>query len=92
MRQEPKTQLGRVVDVLEESAIALMLGLMTLITFFNVIARYVFNSNILWQLEATVFFVCVAGAVRRVVQRQDHGPSGCRCRDQHSRGDMPKCW
>lgn len=55
MRQEPKTQLGRVVDVLEESAIALMLGLMTLITFFNVIARYVFNSNILWQLEATVF-------------------------------------
>ncbi len=55
MKYKPKTQLGRIVDTLEESAIALMLGLMTLITFFNVIARYVFNTNILWQLEATVF-------------------------------------
>jgi len=28
---------------------------MTLITFANVIARYFFNDNILWALEATVF-------------------------------------
>ena len=28
---------------------------MTLVTFANVIARYVFNSNILWSLELTVF-------------------------------------
>ncbi|MCL4112289.1 UNVERIFIED_CONTAM: hypothetical protein GTU68_022783 [Idotea baltica] len=28
---------------------------MTLITFANVVARYVFNSNILWALELTVF-------------------------------------
>ncbi len=28
---------------------------MTVITFANVIARYIFNSNILWGLEATVF-------------------------------------
>jgi C4-dicarboxylate transporter DctQ subunit len=28
---------------------------MTLITFANVIARYVFNANILWALETTVF-------------------------------------
>jgi len=28
---------------------------MTLITFANVIARYAFNSNILWALELTVF-------------------------------------
>ena len=28
---------------------------MTLITFANVIARYVFNSNILWALELTVY-------------------------------------
>ena len=55
MSYEPKTALGRVVDNIEETAIALMLGLMTLITFANVIARYVFNGNILWQLEATVF-------------------------------------
>ena len=42
-------------DKLEENLIALFMGLMTLITFANVIARYVFNSNILWALEATVF-------------------------------------
>ena len=28
---------------------------MTLVTFANVIARYVFNSNILWALELTVY-------------------------------------
>ena len=34
---------------------AFLLGVMTLVTFSNVIARYVFNSNILWSLELTVF-------------------------------------
>lgn len=48
-------RLERIVDGIEESLIALLLGLMTLITFANVIARYVFNSNILWALETTVF-------------------------------------
>lgn len=43
------------VDHIEETFIAITLGLMTLITFANVIARYIFNSNILWGLEATVF-------------------------------------
>lgn len=42
-------------DEIEETSIAVCLGLMTLITFANVIARYVFNSNILWALELTVF-------------------------------------
>lgn len=42
-------------DKIEENLIALFLGLMTVITFANVIARYVFNENILWALEATVF-------------------------------------
>ena len=42
-------------DAIEENSIALCLGLMTLITFANVIARYVFNSNILWALEMTKF-------------------------------------
>lgn len=55
MNYQPTSTLGRVVDTIEETAIALMLGLMTLITFANVVARYAFNSNILWQLEATVF-------------------------------------
>ncbi len=48
-------RLGEFVDSLEENAIAILLGLMTVITFANVIARYVFNSNILWALEVTVF-------------------------------------
>lgn len=43
------------IDTFEESVIAVILGMMTLITFANVIARYVFNSNILWALEMTVF-------------------------------------
>ena len=55
MSRGPSTGLGRVVDQIEESLIAILLGLMTLITFANVIARYVLNSNILWALEATVF-------------------------------------
>jgi C4-dicarboxylate transporter DctQ subunit len=43
------------VDNIEETLIAVLLGLMTLITFANVIARYIFNDNILWALETTVF-------------------------------------
>lgn len=42
-------------DRIEETAIAVLIGLMTVITFANVIARFVFNSNILWALELTVF-------------------------------------
>lgn len=42
-------------DRIEETLIAALLGLMTAVTFANVIARFVFNSNILWALELTVF-------------------------------------
>lgn len=55
MHYEPKTKLGRVINNIEETLIAVILGLMTLVTFVNVIARYVFNTNILWALETTVF-------------------------------------
>ncbi|WIY24054.1 TRAP transporter small permease [Parasedimentitalea psychrophila] len=44
-----------IINSIEESVIAGLLGLMTLITFANVVARFVFNSNILWALELTVF-------------------------------------
>ncbi|MEO0822700.1 MAG: TRAP transporter small permease [Pseudomonadota bacterium] len=54
-RYVPRTPLGRVINEIEETLIAAILGMMTLITFVNVVARYVFNSNILWALEATVF-------------------------------------
>ena len=55
MHFEPKTMLGRVINEIEETLIAVILGLMTIITFANVVARYVFNDNILWALETTVF-------------------------------------
>ncbi|MCW8943137.1 MAG: TRAP transporter small permease [Sedimenticola sp.] len=55
MNSAPASRLGRAMDQIEETSIAVCLGLMTLITFANVIARYIFNSNILWALETTVF-------------------------------------
>lgn len=48
-------RLGQVTDRIEETSIAVCLGAMTLITFANVVARYLFNDNILWALEATVY-------------------------------------
>ncbi|MEK9677241.1 MAG: TRAP transporter small permease [Rhodospirillaceae bacterium] len=55
MESGPQSALGKFVDQLEETFIALVLGLMTLVTFANVVARYVFNDNLLWALEVTVF-------------------------------------
>lgn len=51
----PKTRTGRAIHAFEETLIALILAAMTVITFWNVIERYVFASNILWALEVTVF-------------------------------------
>lgn len=55
MHDQPKSRLGQAINGIEETLIALLLGLMTAVTFANVVARYVFNSNILWALETTVF-------------------------------------
>lgn len=55
MNKEHLLKLGQMMDNIEETSIALCLGLMTLITFANVVARYLFNDNILWALEVTVF-------------------------------------
>jgi C4-dicarboxylate transporter DctQ subunit len=55
MQREATTKFGRLIDGIEETSIAICLGLMTLITFANVVARYVFEANILWALELTVF-------------------------------------
>ncbi|GLQ36141.1 C4-dicarboxylate ABC transporter permease [Amylibacter marinus] len=49
------TNSGSRIDHLEENIIALLLGIMTVLTFANVVARYVFVSNIFWALELTVF-------------------------------------
>jgi len=52
---EAETVLGRVVNEIEETAIALILGLMTILTFINVVLRYGFNTGIIWGLEAVTF-------------------------------------
>ncbi|MBX2882362.1 MAG: TRAP transporter small permease [Granulosicoccus sp.] len=39
------------INTLEETIIAVLLGLMTLITFTNVVLRYGFNSSLIWGLE-----------------------------------------
>lgn len=46
--------VGRIVDTFEETAIAALLGMMTMLTFSNVIMRYVFNNSIIWSLEVVL--------------------------------------
>jgi C4-dicarboxylate transporter DctQ subunit len=55
MSYTPTGPISRFINNLEENFIALILAAMTGVTFANVIARYVFNDNILWALEATVY-------------------------------------
>jgi len=42
------------VDEIEETLIATLLGLMTLLTFANVVLRYGFNATLIWSLEVTL--------------------------------------
>lgn len=44
-----------IVNRLEEGILAFLLALMTLLTFIQVVLRYVFNSGIFWSLEATTY-------------------------------------
>ncbi len=55
MEQSFISKVGKVTDLFEETLIAFFLGAMTLLTFTNVVFRYVLNDNILWALELTVF-------------------------------------
>ncbi|USD64484.1 TRAP transporter small permease [Vibrio sp. SCSIO 43136] len=55
MEQSFFAKVGKVTDAIEETLIAFFLGAMTLLTFINVVFRYVLNDNILWALELTVF-------------------------------------
>ncbi len=52
---QPTTRLGRIVNEIEETAIALLLAAMTLITFINVVLRYGFGDGLIWGLETTVY-------------------------------------
>jgi C4-dicarboxylate transporter DctQ subunit len=51
---KPKGRIGAIVHSIEESIIALLLGLMTIVTFINVVMRYGFNSQLIWGLELTL--------------------------------------
>lgn len=50
----PKGRVGAIVHSIEESIIAILMGLMTLVTFVNVVLRYGFNSQLIWGLELTL--------------------------------------
>lgn len=50
----PKTKFARFIHTFEETAIAVLLGLMTLVTFLNVLLRYGFETSLLWGLEVTL--------------------------------------
>jgi len=43
----------RWIDHIEEGLIALLMAAMTLLTFLQVVARYVFNYSFVWALELT---------------------------------------
>jgi C4-dicarboxylate transporter DctQ subunit len=53
-KYQPKTMLGIFINELEETAIAVLLGLMTLVTFINVVLRYGFNTSLIWGLEVAL--------------------------------------
>lgn len=44
-----------VLNRLEEGIMAILLALMTVLTFVQVVLRYVFNTGLVWSLEATTY-------------------------------------
>lgn len=48
-------RLRGAVDRLEEGILAALLALMTLLTFVQVVLRYLFNTGLVWSLEATTY-------------------------------------
>lgn len=47
--------VSKYTDFIEEGFIAFLLTAMTLVTFSQVVARYVFNSGAVWALELTTY-------------------------------------
>lgn len=52
-KPEP-TGFAKIIDTIEQNIIATLLGLMTLVTFANVVLRYGFGDSLLWGLEVTL--------------------------------------
>ena len=55
MARAQPSSIGRAVNALEEGIIALLFTAMTVVTFSQVVARYVFNTGVVWALELTVY-------------------------------------
>ena len=47
--------LRNTINHLEEGLLAFLLALMTVLTFVQVVLRYVFNTGLVWSLEATTY-------------------------------------
>ncbi len=47
--------LSNIINRLEEGIVAFLLAAMTLVTFTQVVLRYVFNTGFVWALELTIF-------------------------------------
>jgi C4-dicarboxylate transporter DctQ subunit len=47
--------LRNAINHIEEGLLAFLLALMTVLTFTQVVLRYVFNTGLVWSLEATTY-------------------------------------
>ena len=54
-RQSELGLMRKLIDHLEEWLMAALLAFMTVLTFLQVVMRYVFNTGLLWSLEATTY-------------------------------------
>lgn len=54
-KSKPLSGWAWIINELEETAIAVILAAMTVITFINVVMRYGFNSGLDWGLHATAY-------------------------------------
>lgn len=52
---QQKSRFGKFIDKAEEGIIAFLFASMVLVTFTQVVARYVFNSGAVWALELTTY-------------------------------------
>ncbi|RYH06705.1 TRAP transporter small permease [Tropicimonas sp. IMCC6043] len=53
-RHQPETAFGQAIARIEVVVIAALLGAMVLLTFTNVVLRYVFNDSLIWGLEVVL--------------------------------------
>lgn len=47
--------MNKIIGPVEEAILAVLLAAMTVLTFTQVVLRYLFNAGLIWALEATVY-------------------------------------